>query len=316
MVYVIDGHIDTATAILRQYRLFSERSDRNHVDLPRMREGKVQAALFAIYPAMSRYNLINGLDIWFKLVEDPKNELMHIKKVSDFDKAKKEGKIGAVLHFEGAGGIDSEFQILRLAYRLGLRTMGISWSNINNYATGMLFQGPQVDRGLTLEGKELVKESQKLGITIDASHLNEPSFWDLMDVTEKPIFASHSNARAIGPHQRNLTNEQIKAIYDTKGTIGINFCASFLDKEMRINPDPVDLPLEIFKEHIDHIVEQTDINTVAMGSDYDGATVPECMSDCSTFPKLLDFLSDTYSKDDLEKIGSKNLMRVFSDTWK
>lgn len=322
---VIDGHIDTASSLKWQQRKFSERGNLvqgdkpekfiGHCDKFRMRDGHVQAALFAIFPGRTKKNLIDGLDNWFQLVTAPENNLMQIKSVEDFAHAQAAQKIGAVLHFEGAGGIDSNHRLLRLSYQLGLRTMGLSWSNVNKFVTGMAFEGPQPTTGVTEKGRKLIHEAQALGITVDVSHLNDVSFWDVMKITEKPIIATHSNARAVSPHLRNLSDDMLKAIHEKHGTVGINFGIKFLGHDPQNATK--DLPLDIFKQHIDHIVETTDINTVAIGSDYDGTDIPTCMNDSTYFPKLWDYLLENgYSNQDLQKISHENLLRVFSDTWK
>lgn len=313
---VIDGHIDTVMRILQTGRKFNERSEAGHCDLPRMQEGNVQAALFAIFPAMTKRNILDGLDQWFKVASDSLNRIYQVKTIEDFSIAKQENKIGAVLHFEGAGGIDKKFQLLRLGYQMGLRTMGLSWSNVNRYATGSIFKGDQVETGLTDRGINLMEEAQKLGITIDVSHLNDLSFWDVIKNTSKPIIASHSNARAVCNHLRNLTDDQIKAVHEKKGTIGINYSKGFL-LEMDFENPVLEVGLNIFKKHIDHIVNLTDINTIALGSDYDGTTVPECLKDSSSFPILFEYLLENgYSDQDVKKLASENLLRVFKDTWK
>jgi membrane dipeptidase len=128
--------------------------------------------------------------------------------------------------------------------------------------------------------------------------------------------ATHSNSRVIGNHLRDLTDEQLKAVQDKHGTVGINFGGIFLDAS--ITKETVNtLTLEIFKKHIDHIVEVTDINTVAIGTDFDGTSIPNCIKDVTDLPKLWQYLMDNgYSKSELEKITHKNLLRVFKDTWK
>ena len=313
---VIDGHIDTLIALNRQERTFSQRSNTGHCDLQRMKEGSVSAALFAIFPGMIRKNIIDGLDEWFKLVNTPENHLYHIKCIEDFKNAENSNKIGAILHFEGAGGIDKDLALLRLSYLLGLRSMSLSWSNVNKYATGALFDKKQVDRGLTEKGEELLLTAQKMGVTIDVSHLNDPSFWDVIEITNKPIIATHSNCRSICNVPRNLTDEQIIAIHEKHGTIGLNFAIRFLSEEHKKAKSSVELPLEVFKSHIDHIVNLTDINTVAIGSDFDGTMIPSNISGSNDFPKFFDYLRENgYSEQDIKKLGHQNLLRIFKDTW-
>ncbi len=313
---VIDGHIDTVYKLPKDKRVFSERSEKGHCDLPRMKEGNVQAALFAIYPTSSLNYLLKGLDKWFKLVNDPINKLMQIKSLDDFKKAQSLNKMGAILHFEGAGGIDENLRFLRISSQLGLRTLGLSWANVNKFATGAMFKDPQEETGLTHKGRELVAEAQLIGITVDVSHLNEPSFRDVYEIADKPIFASHSNARSIVDHPRNLTDDQIKAIYEKHGTVGINFGMGFLNTEQP-GKDNYEMTFDSIKNQIDYIVKVADINTVAIGSDFDGTTTPNCLKDCSKYPDLWKFLLENgYSDQDIEKISHENLLRVFKDTWK
>jgi len=296
-------------------RNFSEGSQTGHYDLPRMKKGNVLAVLLAIYPSSKLNHILRGLDLWFEFISNPVNEFMQIKKVDDFEKAQNLGKRGGVLHFEGAGGIDDKFRLLRIGAHLGLRSLGLSWSNVNKYATGAMFQDPQKTTGLTELGKKLVNEAQSLGITIDVSHLNDPSFWDFCEITEKPFFASHSNARSIANHPRNLTDDQIKAIHEKHGTVGINFSMGFLNAEQPGKED-YNMGLNSIKDHIDRIINISDINTIAIGSDFDGTTTPNCLKDCSKFPDLWNYLLENgYSKQDIDKISHDNLLRLFKETW-
>ncbi|MHA1254415.1 MAG: dipeptidase [Promethearchaeota archaeon] len=312
---VIDGHVDLLYKMEKDKRKFSEHSQTGHCDLPRMKKGNVLAVLLAIYPSSKLNHILKGLDLWFKFISNPVNEFMQIKKVDDFEKAENLAKRGAVLHFEGAGGIDDKFRLLRIGAHLGLRSLGLSWSNVNKYATGAMFKNPQKTTGLTEIGKKLVIEAQSLGITVDVSHLNDPSFWNFYEITEKPFFASHSNARSIANHPRNLTDDQIKAIHEKHGTVGINFSMGFLNAE---NPGKENYQMEFdtIKNHIDHIIDISDINTVAIGSDFDGTTTPNCLRDCSKFPDLWNYLLENgYSNQDIDKISHENLLRLFKETW-
>jgi len=314
---VIDGHVDTALKILEENRKFSERSNVGHCDLVRMKEGNVQAALFAIESGYTMESLIKNIDIWLKFVSNPSNGLIQIKSITDFNKLRNSEKLGAIFHFEGATGIDDDLKLLRIGYHLGLRSMGLTWSNVNKFGTGVRVTTKKQRRtGLTDMGRDLIRKAQTLGITIDVSHLNDQSFWELYEITEKTIIATHSNARSVCNHPRNLTDDQIKAIHEKHGTVGINFCMKFLDPE-HPGEDFTNLGLDIIKNHIDHIVDLSDINTVAIGSDFDGTTVPNCVRDCTRFPALWDYLLENgYSKQNLKKIAHENLIRVFKRTWK
>ncbi|MHA1346641.1 MAG: dipeptidase [Candidatus Heimdallarchaeaceae archaeon] len=307
---IIDGHTDVLYALFRQQREFHVESVLGHVDLPRLKKGGVVAAFFAIFPAWSDYDIARGVDAWFNLVENSVNSLIHIKKFEDIAKCKKEDKVGAILHFEGSGGIDEDFYKLRSFHRLGLRSMGLSWSNVNKFATGV--GTGETERGLTYLGKELVSEMERLGVIVDVSHLNEKSFWDVVDVAKKPFIASHSNSFTINEHERNLKDDQILAIGQTNGTIGINFCDLFLSTKLKNE----DIGLDIIKNHIDKIVELSGIDNVSLGSDYDGASVPKIMKDVSYYPLLITYLEENgYSTQELEKITHKNFLRIMKECW-
>lgn len=307
---IIDGHTDVLYALFRQQREFHIESPHGHVDLPRLRKGGVMAAFFAIFPAWSDYDIARGVDAWFSLVENPINSLLHIKKVEDIARCKNEEKVGAILHFEGSGGIDEDLYKLRLYHRLGLRSMGLSWSNLNKFATGVATG--EKERGLTYLGKELVIEMERLGIIVDVSHLNERSFWDVVEVAKKPFIASHSNSFSVSNHERNLKDDQILAIGEANGTIGINFCDLFLSTKLKNK----DIGLDTIKNHIDKIVELVGINNVSLGSDYDGASVPEVVKDVSYYPEFITHLEENgYNKQELEKITHRNFLRVMKECW-
>ncbi|MHA1302779.1 MAG: dipeptidase [Candidatus Heimdallarchaeaceae archaeon] len=317
---IIDCHMDSLVSGYRRYpREFHKKTEIGHIDTPRLIEGGIAAVFFAVYPAVNEYYIKEGVDMWFKAVEDPRNKFYHIKSYSDLKRAEQENKIGAILHFEGAGGIDSEFINLRNYYRLGLRSMGITWSNYNKFGTGV---GIKLDRGLTAEGKALISEMENLGIIVDVSHLNEKSFWDVVDVATKPFIASHSNAYSICDHKRNLKDEQIRAIKDADGVIGLNLCVSFLKSGISFPKSGAllysdKITFEQIKKHIDHIIDLAGIDHIALGSDYDGATVPEVLKDVSYYPNLITYLEETgFTKKELEKIKHENIERVMKSVWK
>ncbi len=311
---VIDGHNDTILWHAAHALKFSEESQKGHMDLPRLQRSGFLAGMFALCPTKYKFLIDTFTGYWLRQVKKPENGLHHVKSVDDIEAARSAGKIGAIMQFEGAGGIDAEFTLLHKSYERGLRVLTITWKEANKFGTGAHFSDPQVDRGLTPKGRELVVEAQKLGITIDVSHLNEPSFWDVIDVAKRPVVATHSNARAICDHPRNLRDDQIEAIGEKGGVIGINFGIKFLDPGK--DPDNRGLPLDVIKQHVDHIVSIAGVDTVALGADFDGVRVPDCVKDCTRYPALLEFFqTNGYSKSDVRKIASENWLRVFRGTW-
>ena len=163
-------------------------------------------------------------------------------------------------------------------------------------------QGP----GLTNEGKNLIQECDQLGILIDLSHLNEAGFWGVAKHSCKPLVATHSNAYSVSPHSRNLTDRQLAAIAETKGIVGVNFAVAFLRPDGQANENT---DLGIILQHLDHLIEHLGEDGVALGSDFDGTTVPKDIKDASGLPKLRKAMRDHgYNKDLIEKICNKNCL--------
>ena len=313
---IIDGHTDVLLALNMQRRKFSEESQVGHVDLPRMRKGNVAAAFFAIYPGINQYFIQKGARQLLELVEEPKNEAMFIRKASDLEVANKENKVGIIFHIEGVGGLDTEFHLLNILYRVGLRSFGITWSNLNIFGSGMSFDPntPEDTRGITAEGRELILEANKLGIIVDVSHLSDKSFWQVLDITKKPIIASHSSCRAISPHKRNLSDEMIQALADNGGMMGINFGNSFLREDCGRGSDT---PYTKIIDHVDHVKNLVGPDYVAFGSDFDGTGVPDTVKDVTGFNKLIAEMEKRgYSDEDINKICHGNFIRIFKDVWR
>jgi membrane dipeptidase len=227
-----------------------------------------------------------------------------------------DGNFSAILHFEGAEMIDENLYALEMYHSAGLRSIGPVWSRSNQFAHGVPFafgQSPDTGPGLTDRGKELVKACNALGIMLDVSHLNEKGFWDLAGITAAPIVATHSNAHAICPSTRNLTDKQLDAIRESGGIVGLNFNVPFLHPEGARDSN---MPLSIMADHMDYLVDRLGIDGVAFGSDFDGALMPDDLSDCSKLPNLIAVLRERgYDDEALYKMGYQNWVRVLSITW-
>ena len=225
-------------------------------------------------------------------------------------------EFSAILHFEGAEMIDTNFHALETFYETGMRSLGIVWSRSNAFGHGVPFafpSSPDTGPGLTGAGKALVKACNELGIMVDVSHLNEAGFWDVVDTTTRPVVATHSNAHAICPSARNLTDKQLDAVRDSDGIVGVNFNVPFL------RPDggrQSDTPLDVMADHVDYLVGKLGIGRVALGSDFDGALMPDDLSDAGKLPNLMAVLRKRgYDDDALRKIGYQNWLRVLELTW-
>src|SRR3954451_7427126 len=227
-----------------------------------------------------------------------------------------QGTFAMELHFEGAEAIDPDFDALDLYYQAGLRSLGITWSRPNRFGYGVPFQfpgSPDTGPGLTDLGKELVRECNRLGIMIDLSHLNEAGFWDVAAISDAPLVATHSNVHAICAATRNLTERQLDAIRDTGGIVGLNFNCGFLHPEGNRGSD---LDLAIMVDHLDALIERLGDDKVGLGSDFDGATMPEGIRDVSLLPNLIEAMrARGYDDATIRKIAYENWLRVMEQTW-
>jgi membrane dipeptidase len=221
-----------------------------------------------------------------------------------------------ILHFEGAEAIDTDLDDLEEYYAAGLRSLGIVWSRPNLFGHGVQFRypsTPDTGPGLTGAGEELVRACNSLGIIVDVSHLTEKGFWDVARVSRHPLVATHSNAHALCPSSRNLTDDQLRAIADSGGLVGINFCVSDLRPD---GQDDEDTPLECIYEQIDYIANLIGLDHVALGSDFEGAPMPRELSDVGQLADLLEGLSERgFDEDELTQIAHGNWLRIIGDTW-
>ena len=190
------------------------------------------------------------------------------------------------MHIEGAEAIDSNLENLETLYNLGLRSIGPVWSRPTLFAHGVPFKfpsTPDTGKGLTELGKELIKECNRLKMIIDLSHLNEKGFWDIAKISQSPLIATHSNSHSICPHTRNLTDDQLLAIKETKGIVGVNFAPAFLRTDGKMIADT---NLEIILRHFDYLIEKLGEDKVGFGSDFDGALIPTKIHDVLGLNKL------------------------------
>jgi membrane dipeptidase len=226
------------------------------------------------------------------------------------------GRITAIVHFEGADALAPDLSDLAGWYEQGLRSVGLVWSRPNAFAHGVPFAfpaSPDTGPGLTAAGIGLVRACNELGILVDLSHLNEAGFWDVARVSTAPLVATHSNAYALCPSTRNLTDAQLDEVARTNGVVGVNFASGFLREDGHHSPDT---PLSEIVRHIDYLVERMGIDHVAFGSDFDGAVVPDELGGAAGLPKLVAALADRgYDEEALAKLTHQNWLRVLEETW-
>lgn len=215
----------------------------------------------------------------------------------------------AVFSIEGAEILEGSLQRLAWFRQRGVRLMNLTWNHVNDVGIPALVgPGP-----LTAFGKKLLHAMGEMGVLCDVSHLNEEGFWQVMELSSLPVVASHSCARALARHPRNLTNEQIRALIAQKGYMGINFCPEFLSDTGRADTQTI-------ADHIDHVVQMGGIDIVGMGSDFDGIdATPEGMENASCYPALWEILSRRgYDEAAIARIAGLNLYKILrsaSEAW-
>lgn len=347
-VPVFDGHNDTILSLRNTGRSFFERSDTGHIDLPRAREGGLAGGFFAVWvpdpahqpqpgsqpdpdvtpytdtatmpPPMpvdyAQHYALGSLGRLLRLATAD-GQVRIVQTAHEVADAIADGTFAIELHLEGAEAIDPELYALEVYARAGVRSVGIVWSRPNAFGFGVPFrfgESPDIGPGLTDAGKALVRACNQLGIIVDVSHLNEKGFWDVAATTEDPIVATHSNAFALCPVTRNLTDKQLDAIRDSEGIVGVNFHVGFL------RPDGKELPEETtvaaIAGQVDYLIERLGDDKVAFGSDFDGATMPGDLRDAAGLPKLIAELRRRgYDDATLCKLGFENWLRIFRRIW-
>lgn len=238
------------------------------------------------------------------------------RSVADIRAAMEAGVLAAVFHIEGAEAIDPDLHALDVLHAAGLRSLGPVWSRPTIFGHGVPFRYPSTGDtgpGLTEAGRRLVARCNALRIMLDLSHLNEAGFRDVARLSDAPLVATHSNAHALTPHSRNLTDGQLAMIRDSDGMVGLNFAVAFLRADGRMLAD---VPLERMLRHLDHLIEHLGEDRVGFGSDYDGAVVPEALTSCAALPELRHAMA-RHGYDDalMAKLCHGNWLRVLERTW-
>ena len=257
---VIDGHSDIMLDV-NERRSCGEKAVLNRIHIPRMREGGVNAAVIAVscdaYTWDSTENALESIgNIYSELEESPESFVVATKAV-EIKAAASNNKIAFILHMEGGRPIKQDIGLLRIFYRLGVRSMGLTWHWRNFIADGAR---EPTNCGLSLWGREVVKEMNSLGMIIDVAHVAKQSILDTLEISKDPIIDSHACCLSLCDHPRNLDDETIGAIVKNGGVIGLLFFSEYIDKKKPT--------LERLVDHIDHIVELVGIDHVGLGPDY------------------------------------------------
>lgn len=273
-------------------------------NLQRLKQGGIMAQFFAVFvhpdvPSDQKWqHALEQIDLFYTEVMRKYLKVKHIKKWKDFDDLQ-DGEIGAVLTLEGADAFGNDLSKLRHLYRLGVMSVGLTWNNANLCADGA---GEPRGGGLTLLGKEVVKLNNENLVFTDVSHLSVQGFWDAMAHADFP-FASHSNARALCDHERNLDDDQIEGMFANNGLIHIVFNPPF------INENSTKATIPDLVKHIDHLCALGGVKQIGFGSDFDGIDhYVKDLEDASKYQNLIDELLNYYTADEVRGFAYENFL--------
>jgi membrane dipeptidase len=333
---VFDGHNDALSRMLRGGPAapagFLAGDGDGHLDVPRAIAGGMAGGCFAVFtcsPPEDEYEsgayfapveqpralreALAQVALLLRLERDSGGRVRMVRDAGDLDRG---GGLAAVLHLEGAEPIGPALDELEVLHAAGMRSLGLVWSRPNAFATGVPFGfpgSPDQGAGLTGAGRALVRACGELGLVVDVSHLNARGFWDVAELSTAPLVASHSGAHALCPSPRNLTDDQLRAVGERGGIVGVNFNVGFLRAD---GADDADTPLAAIAAHAAHVAEVAGVDAVGLGSDFDGATMPAALGDVSGLPALLGELRAAgFGDADLERIAWGNWERVLRETW-
>ena len=346
---VFDGHNDVLLRLFNKNRPgvemdFLDGDNEGHLDLPRMLKGGFGGGMFAVFipsgAALStlddlmqgaRYDvplssLIRARDalpaalamtsILLRIERASEGRFKICRTAAEIRACFASGVIAAVLHLEGGEPIDADLYGLDVLYEAGLRSLGPVWSRPTIFGHGVPFRYPSTGDtgpGLTEAGMRLVRRCGELGIAIDLSHMNEKGFWDVAKISRKPLIATHSNAHAICPHARNLSDRQFDAIRDSGGMAGLNFATCFLRPDGQRGADT---PVELMLRHLDHMIGRLGVDHVGFGSDFDGAMVPEAVKDVTGLPALVaQMRQHGYDETTVRKLCRENWINALERVW-
>jgi membrane dipeptidase len=342
----LHGGADGVTAFLKG-------GDKGHLDLPKARKGGFAGGLFAIFvPSPKRKDRAGGetppqetknetgsvigsdpappavdtaeaqrvvfamASLLLRIERESERRVRICRNAGDIERCLADDALAAVLHIEGAEAIDANFELLDVLYAAGLRSLGPVWSRPNIFGHGVPFRcpsSPDTGPGLTELGKALIGACNRLRILIDLSHLNERGFWDTAAISNAPLVATHSNAHAISPHSRNLTDQQLVAIGETGGLAGVNFATAFLRPDGRHDKNT---PADLIIQHIEHLLEHAGEDCVGLGSDFDGAMIPAELGNAAGLQILVQAMRKRgFDEPLIEKLCFRNWLRVLGRTW-
>lgn len=329
----VDAHFDLTYDIANK----RDRGRRKVVEadyLPGFRQGGFNVIVSALFvhnyflPEMALRKTLDQISYLFQEMDESPGIMRICKTPAEISQAKENRQLGIILSFEGVDALYNDIQLLRIFYELGVRGIGLTWSRRNYAGDGAFFKEVKEGRkgGLTQFGVNVIEAAEALGMFIDVSHLNDEGFWDVMKIAQKPVIASHSNCRALANSMRNLTDQQIEALAQKGGVIGMNALSAFTRDVCDSSGNNTRLTAEDLLDHVDHIVKITGIEHVGLGFDFcdgfgdyltSGGSI-ETYDVLNGHESLHEMTSGLirrgYSDDDILLILGGNFMRVFEAT--
>ncbi len=302
-----------------------------HIDLEKLKKGDYLLQNFAVFVHMKHMAERNQplpeyafmmIDTFFSEMRKYPELVGIARSYQDIEENWKNGRISALLTMEEGGICEGKAEYLRIFYELGVRMFTFTWNFPNELAwpnrleqegAPAAYFVPETEQGLTEKGFEFLEEMERLGMIADVSHLGDKGIFDVIAHARRPFVASHSNARAVCRHSRNLTDEMIRGIAEKGGVIGINFYPDFL-RNQEEQGSPMKVSVTDIARHIRHMIKTGGIECVGLGSDFDGITSSFEMKDASDLPILEESLrKNGFTEEEIEKIFYRNVLRVYKE---
>ena len=320
---VVDMHCDTIGELWKAEKAgkpISLRSNSLHIDLEKMQKGDYLLQNFAMFVFLGRekdplVNVLEMIDVYNRAMAENADIIGPVLKYEDIEKNRAAGKLSGMLTIEEGAVLKGNPYVVRSLYQLGVRMLTLTWNFENeigypNTIVKAKDYDPSRHYGLKPEGIEIVREMNRVGMIVDVSHLGDDGFWDVVKYCDGPFVASHSNARAVCNHTRNMTDDMIRALADKGGVMGLNFCGDFLNPNGKSR-------VEDMVRHAKHIIGVGGSDILGLGTDYDGIDGDLELDHCDKMPLLAQEMErQGFSTEQIEKIFHGNVLRLYREVLK
>jgi len=312
--FFVDLHCDSLYLYADGQRDLTKRSDEGHLDIPRMKKGGVNAQVFAVWTSPEQFKpgerapfVHKAIDAFESLCRAVPGEIGQARTPDEILSVVNSGRVAGILGIEGGHALEGSLENIQAFHQRGVRLITLTWNNANEFADSCI---EDTGRGLTELGIRAVRMMNGLGIIADLSHCAPGTFDDVLETSTVPVVCSHSACRALCDHPRNLTDDQLKRLAQARGVIGIVFLPAFL------RPEPQPTSLSDVLNHIEHAVRVAGIDSVAIGSDFDGfgPVPPTGLEDVTKMPSIPEgLLTRGFSEPDVRKILGENFLRLWRE---